>query len=256
MSAASSWVLPLLLALSASVGLAQSPSATPVRPPVSNVRFWNMLPRTPGAPVTAGELELLAGANQRVSTGLPANHFAIYTPLPPGSYNFLVQSVADPKGPPLRLTVPLKADTYGTVLVSEREGRPQVEWIDDTIDPKLADKTPTRLTVRQFIAGASVTVVADARNRTPPLGVGETVTLNDLPGKAMMLKVEAFVNGKRQVWSSFADFSTARRMTLLVISDPYGRFRPVIAVDGQPSGPAEPEKPEAASPASTPAASR
>ena len=211
---------------------AQSP-ATPTKPKVAYVRFWNMLP----AKAKGNALELFEADNKMLTVAGPGNCFADYLPVVPGSYTFSVcrpESVATPLK---RLPINLPADTFITIVVSEKDGQPVVEGLNDTIDPKAAGDAG-RLVVRQYLAGSQATVSVGTAPATALLSYGAVTVLDNLPAAQVNVNVRATSpNGTAQNWTVPADFTTDHHGTLLILTDAYGQFRPRFAVDGHAAGP-------------------
>ena len=218
-----------LLFLPALAAQAQQPSPSPSpRPAQAYVRFWNMLPGKDAPP-----LQLLSGENKLLTTAVGANYAAGYTPITPGTYTFEVRRAGDAANPLKKQPVILRGDTYITYLVSQKNGQPAVELIDDTLDPKNADG-PSRLVIRQFIPGAQVTIMTKDGNTSQAIGYGESTSLESLPNRAGVMTLKATGLGPEpSTWNIEPDFTTARHATVLVVADPYGRFRPRLTYDGQ-----------------------
>ena len=179
-------------------------------------------------------MEVLTNDDKPLTTIQPYNYTASYYPLPPGAYNFIIRRPGDVTNPLKRQPVLLRPDTYVTFMVSEKSGKPAVDLLDDTIDPKLVHGL-SRLTIRQFMPGARVVVAAAGGAATPELGYGEVATLDNLPNVDTVLNMRATTGTGPQPkqWNADADFTNARHATVLVVPDPYGRFRPRVSYDGQ-----------------------
>ena len=209
-------------------GHAQSMATPPpssTKPKQAFVRFWNMLPGK-----TSDVLELLAAEGKPVTTALPLNYYAGYSPLPPGPYTFIIRRPADAATPLARVPVNLPADSYVTILASVKGGRTVAETINDTIDPK--EGGVGRLVVRQYVADAHVTA-SIGTTVTPVLNYGDAATLEKLPATQAVVNVQAtLASGPPKSWSIPVDYSSIHHATLLIAADPYGRFRPRLSVDG------------------------
>ncbi len=233
---AAAWLAVLLLGSGGTVLRAQavvSPdpaakaSATPK--PQAYVRFWNML-IGPNAP----DLQLLLSEDRPLTVGPSANASAGYLAVDPGTYTFTVRRPNDPNGVIKRLPVALRADVYITLLAAAgKDGKPDVQIINDTTDPK-ADDSAGKLVVRQFFPSASVTVGVNAPPAGNPLAFGESTTLEGLPLRGTIVNMRASGLGPApKNWNVEADFATGgHHATMLILPDPYGRFRPRLMFDG------------------------
>ena len=220
-----------LLFLAALTVRAQQPSPSPSpRPAQAYVRFWNMLPNK-----DAPSLQLFSGENKLLTTAVGSNYAASYNPIAPGTYTFEIRKAGDTANPLKKQPVILRGDTYITYLVSQKNGQTAVELIDDTLDPKNTDG-PSRLVVRQFIPGAQVTVTTRDGNTSQAVGYGESTALEVMPNRVSVMTLKATGLGPEpSTWNIETDFTTARHATVLVVADPYGRFRPRLTYDGQAS---------------------
>ena len=208
-----------------------SPSPTP-KPPRAYVRFWNMLPSQP--PVT---LELLY-TNRSISTAASCNFYAGYFPVLPGAFEFTVRRANDQNGSIKRVSVNLKANDFVTILVSNKDGQPNVELVNDTVDPKAPN--PNRLVLRQLFPNAKVTAFLGTTPASGALGYGETIALDNLAAAQSNLTVQAVIPGQGvKSWSMPLDLTQAHHSTLLIFPDPYGRFRPRLAADAQAAAESE-----------------
>ncbi len=225
--------LTCLLWLSLGVGTlsAQVPSPTPTpspstKPKLAYIRFWNMLPSQPPT-----VLEILSG-DKPLMTAAVCNFYAGYTSVAPGAFTLTIRRAGDQNGAIKRLPVNLLGDMYVTVLVSSKDGQPNVDYINDTIDPKSPDVR--RLVLRQLFPNAKVTTTLGPASSSAALGYGETAVMDNLPAAQSSVTVQAVIPGQApKSWSMPIDFTQAAHNTLLIFPDPYGRFRPRLATDGQ-----------------------
>ena len=175
-------------------------------------------------------LELLSG-DTPLTTAAACNYYATYFTVPPGAYTFTVRRINDKTGAIKRLPVNLTADTYITLLAYTKNGQPDVEMTNDTIDPKAPPSG--QLSVRQLCPNAKVTVFLGNAPASAPLGYGETFTIPNLPMGMNALSIQAAIPGQSiRPWSTQMDLSQDHHNTLLIFSDSYGRYRPRLAVDG------------------------
>lgn len=192
--------------------------------------MWNMLPRG------SAKLQLLqdkgAAEAEAILTATPRNCSSSYLPLPQGRYAFKIAASTDPKTALKTFDVVLRPDVFVTFLAQEKEGKPEIEMLDDTYDPEKA--TMGRLIIRQQVKGATVTVTSNVSVSSRPLNYGETETIENLPLQLVFFRMKATQpNGKVENWSTEVDFRTSRRASLLLLEDPYGRFRATTSADGQ-----------------------
>lgn len=221
--------------------VAQTPVATPTPEPKERkvkqgyMRFWNMLPKE------AGDLVLIKNTGKAegepVMSAEPRNYYSDYIPVPVGRYALKAVRSEQPEVSLGDFDVLLRSDVYVTFLASIVEGKLKVEMLDDTYDPTAS---PTgQLTIRQQFLNARVIIsVAGSSIRSRELTFGETETIEGLPLKTIELKMTAVLaNGQKQAWNTDVDFRTVRRAALLIIPDAYGRFRPRLAMSGNPKAP-------------------
>ena len=202
-----------------------SPSSTP-KPKRAYVRLWNMVP---SQPPTAVELVY---SDKPITTAASCNFYAGYLPVLPGAFAFTVRRAGDKTGSIKQLLVNLKPDDFATILVSDKSGKPDAELIDDTVDPK--NPNPRRLVLRQLFPNAKVLAYLGTTPTGSALGYGETATLDSVPAGVSTLTVQAIIPGQSpKSWSMPLELSQSQRDTLLIFPDPYGRFRPRLAVDAQ-----------------------
>ena len=236
----------LLLVTSSTPLRAQTPKPSPspaVKPKLGYIRFWNMLP------LEGSTFELVQDGTpppgRVLQTASPANFSAGYIPLPPGAYTLKVCRPGEHDKPIKSFAVPVRHNSYITILTTQPPGAAiKAELLDDTPDPF---KPPVnRLTVRQFVPDIHVVATAAGTKRTEALDYGATQTLEGLPGGLVQLNTRAtLTGGATKTWNTEADFRTSHHASLLVLSDPYGRIRPRVSVDG-PSPAAEAEAAEEA----------
>ena len=101
----------------------ESPSPSPSnKPKLAYIRFWNMLP-SQSSPV----LELLS-ADKPLMTAVPCNFYAGYASVNPGAFVLSVRRAGDQNAAIKRLPVNLTPDMFVTVLVSNKDGQPSVEY--------------------------------------------------------------------------------------------------------------------------------
>jgi hypothetical protein len=193
------------------------------------LRFWNMLPKE------AGELVLLKDngtpEGEPILSAAPANYYASYITVPVGRHTLKLVRREAPTGVIQTVDVTLRGNDSFTILASAFERRLKLETLDDTYDPTVA--IAGRLIIRHYFPDARVTVGIGSQTRSRELAAGETETIEGLPLQSFELKMSATLpGGKTENWSSEVNFQTTRHATLLVVPDPYGRFRPRLALDG------------------------
>lgn len=215
-------------AVPASPATPATPAATP-KPKFGYIRFWNMLPKTYGA------LALVPGGSapgaEPMALAAPSNFWDSYTEVPPQRYNLAVSFDKDRTIPLQQFDVLLRKDVYITLLATEVDGKPKVEMVDDTYDP--ATTVAGKLTVRHFFPDAEVTVKVSTGGATTPMKWNEVQVVDGLPLQPSLLNMEAkMANGKVHQWSAELNPAITRRATLMLVPDPYGRFRPRLNPDG------------------------
>jgi hypothetical protein len=227
----------LSLILSAAPLRAQEPAApSPAaaagaakKPKEGYVRFWNMLSKQ------TGEFSLVqeTGADAAsLLSAAPNNYYASYVPFKPGRYALKVIRSADPKTSIKTFDLILRSDVYVTFYAHMADGVLAVEMLDDTYDRAKTDAGS--LTIRQLYPGVKVTVRTSVNSASRPLEFGQVDKLDGLPLKPVFLQMEAALPGGRvRKWATEVNFSGCRHASLLLVQDPYGRFRPRISPDGQ-----------------------
>ena len=248
-------LLPSLLWIACWAGpvQAQTPAGATPAPRESKakhgyLRFWNMLPKE------SGELSLLKDngtpEGESLLSAAPANFYASYIHLPVGRYSLKLVRRDVPTAIIQTLDLTLRGDDCMTVLATAPDRRLKVEMVDDYYDP--ASALTGRLTIRHYFPGARINVSAGSQSRSHDLSSGETEILEGLPLQSVTVKTNAtLASGKTESWSTEVNFQTLRHATLLVVPDPYGRFRPRVTVDGMatPAPPAAAATPAPATPA-------
>jgi hypothetical protein len=209
-----------ILAGPAAFGQTQSTPA----PKAGYIRFWDMLP------AATGNFQLRkAGKPGDVLATASAYRYSSYVELPIGQYQLsVVRSGTDT--PLKNITVDIKADTYFTVILAPRGSGLNVEFLDDTIDPKITSGT---LTIRNYFPGTSVSVISGNQILTPGLSYGASYAARGLAVSRTPVTIQTKLpNGTSAQLTVDLDFSASKSLTLLVIPDSYGRFRPRIVADG------------------------
>ncbi len=233
------WLLPSLL-LTTTPLFAQAPVATPTPDPKSKkpktgfIRFWNMCAKEQGDLVLVREAGTPEGEPMLYAD--PGNFYASYVAIPPARYSLKAVRRDEPNTTLQTFDVVLRGDVYVTFLAHMADGKIKVEMVDDTYDPSTA--VAGRLTVRQHFPGGRVVVAATSQIKSRSLSEGETEVLDGLPLTSLELNMSAtLADGKTQTWSTEVNFRSFRHASLLIIPDPYGRFRPRVTVDGNPIKP-------------------
>lgn len=260
-------VLTLLLLAGGWTGFAQTspspePSATP-KPKRAYLRFWNLLPKT-----STDTFDLVPAADPKgkaFRTAPPFNVGATYEEVVPGRYVLNLYRGSDHDKPPLKTFDTTLADKdYVSIIVhpgADPAAPPEAELTVDSLPPD--QPADNRLTVRQCLPGASVTVAVARAPATGPMGFGAVQTFKDLPkGLVPVAMSIATGSGRPTRLTTEADFSYGHRVTILVMQDFYGRLRPRAIPDGPSNLPEETPAPSVAatpkpatSPSPTPAAS-
>ncbi len=191
------------------------------------VRFWNMLPAGNGK-FDLRKVGDAAGTNLFSGTSY---RYASYTGLAVGRYRLVVYKSGDQATPLKSFDVDLKPDSYFTVLMSPQAGAMNIELLQDTIDPKATTAT---LTVRNYFPGLTVAVSSGDKPIVDTLAYGQSYKAEGLPVAVMPLTLRTKLpNGTPAESGAEVDFRVSKRATLLIIPDPYGRFRPRVTIDGK-----------------------
>lgn len=230
----SSRCLLLSLCAVAVAAHAQPPMATPTpapKPKEGYIRLWNMLPKEAGE--VAVQVDTGSGEPQIIAAGPPGNFSAGYVPVKPGRYPIKIVRMDDPKTPLKSVDLVMRADVYVTFLAQAKDGALSIEMLDDTV--ARSPETPGKLTIRHFLPGAKVTISRKGTAPIGPLGDGAVQVVDNLPARAEVFKLKAVLpDGNTREWTTEVDFKTCRHVSMLLALDPYGRFRPRTAPDGQP----------------------
>ena len=214
---ASSVFLYLIVFASA---FAQKPAATPIP---GYIRFWNMLPPTGGAfdlrKVGASPTE------PAISSNATAYVYSSYSELPKGGYRLGVYESGDQTSPLKVFALTVTPNSFFTILV----GPSTMDLINDTVDPKATSDT---ITVRNYFPGSTVDICSGAKTVATALAYGQSFVLKDLVAKDNVALRSRLPTGKAAEFKVNPDFRTSRHATILVIPDSYGRFRPMVTMDG------------------------
>jgi hypothetical protein len=158
--------------------------------------------------------------------------FTEYTPLAAGPGAVALINPAKPDAKPHTLPFTLAADSFTTLIVREDAGGPAVEIINDTLAG--GDDADAELTVRNFTSGLSeihlhAGKAIDAHLRAP----NAFLHVRGLEREVLPLETTARATaGKESKWTNEIDFRSARKATLLIFADAYGRIRPRVVIDG------------------------
>lgn len=204
-------------------------------------------------PKAGSNFDLVATNNPSVplATATGMNLLSTYNDLPPARYTLQVFPAGDRQTPLKNLDAPLRDGSYVTILVHEASGTAAspnpgtsasptpaaqnsslvVELVDDTPDPAKPDN---QLTVRQYCPGARVIVSTATKQMTDTLNYGASQTLTGLPSSTVPLVARAATRIGARTFNAEADFTGTYRTTLLLMDDPYGRFKPRLVQDGPP----------------------
>ena len=196
---------------------------------VGYIRFWNMLPPANGT----FDLRRSGGnpSEANLYTKVPAYRYSSYRELVPGTYNVAVYRTTDANTALKTFTVNLKPNSFFTILVSPEGGAVNVQLFDDTIDPKVAS---AMLTVRNYFPGLTVDVSSATQSIVSSLPYGKSFVAGNFPFKKIPLTLRTRLpNGTPTESEAEVDFLESKRCTLLIIPDPYGRFRPRVTIDGR-----------------------
>jgi hypothetical protein len=225
------------LAVSASLFAQDVPPPTPApkekKPKEGFIRFWNLLPKDKG--------NLLLSKNDGTPEGqillsaIPLNNYSGYNSFPIGRYALKVSHAADPATAIQTFDLILRENVFVTILSSFNNGKVKAELFDDTYDPSAI--TSGRLVIYHQFSGLRV-VVAGGRQTSRPIDAGESETIEGFTlGPVEFQMVGSHLNGKLENWSTEIDFSKFPHASLVVVPDPYGRFRPRVSIDGKsPTG--------------------
>jgi hypothetical protein len=164
--------------------------------------------------------------------------FTAYTVCPSEAATVTILGGDSAGGKSEPIPVRLAPGSFTTFLLREKDGTPLLEVLDDARVG--ADGAGAELTVRNFDRRlVEIRVQAgdhlSARMRAPEC----LLNVRGLERQVYQLDTIARDDsGKESRWSTEVDFKTSRKATLLIYSDPYGRVRPRVVLDGQPA-PAE-----------------
>jgi hypothetical protein len=198
-------------------------SPTPA-PKVGYIRFWNMLPASGGS----FQLRKATKTGEVLATGSPYR-YSSYIELPIGQYQLsIVKSGGD--APLKNLVVDLKPDTYFTVILAPQGTGSKVEFLNDTVDPKTTSGT---ITIRNYFPGTAISVASGSQTLASGLNYGSSYAAVGLAGSKITVTIQAKLpNGTPAQSMVDLDFTASKHVTLLVIPDSYGRFRPRVVADG------------------------
>ncbi|MGH7938976.1 MAG: hypothetical protein ACREFG_10750 [Chthoniobacterales bacterium] len=161
----------------------------------------------------------------------PSGRYNNYLEFRPGAYHLAVSKSGEPEKPLKLINLNLLANGYLTVLACPTPQGPNVEVINDTSDPKAISGT---LTVRNYFLGVTADVFNGASKIVSALAYGQSAIVPNLPLERLSLTIHTLLpKNVRAESGAEADFKLAKRATLLIIPDAYGRFRPRVALDGR-----------------------
>lgn len=161
--------------------------------------------------------------------------FTDYANIPAGAATLLLTLPGSESDKDASIPVTLLPDSFTTILVHDRDGKPEVEILNDA--PASVDEKNAEFTVRNFAFDlAEIRVQAgdtlNARLRAPSC----YLNAHGFPREKLQIDTTTKSNaGKESHWATEIDFSTSRKATLLIFVDPYGRVRPRVVFDGQPA---------------------
>jgi hypothetical protein len=161
----------------------------------------------------------------------PANSVcAGYIPFSPGNHRLRIQS--DPTDTELPFILRIASGHFVTLLASFPNGTLHLQLLNDTPSPNPA--LSASLTVRHFIPNTSISVFCPPLPQIRGLSFRTDRTLTGLPRGLTPLRLKANRPGQAETeWSLQADFTHCPTQTLLLVLDPYGRFRPRLVPSGQ-----------------------
>jgi hypothetical protein len=176
------------------------------------------------------------GANMDLGEFAPESHFGDYIPGVAGDCTMEARLSGETGAPLATFATRLPANASATLVLRETEsGTLTFELLDDT---PTGDDASGELFVRNFVP-ALKTLQLDAG---PDLHLRLTTSscflhLRGLPRTSLQLETSGEDRTGAQIhWSNEVDFSQARRATLLIVTDPYGRIRPKIIIDASSPG--------------------
>ncbi|MGI9086676.1 MAG: hypothetical protein ACR2HH_02880 [Chthoniobacterales bacterium] len=211
------------LAISSAVTLfgASVSGAPPAPTPIPNgyVRLWNMLPATSGT-FNLGRLEKPA---EPLIANATAFTYSSYQGFPLGHYRLAIFRTGNQQTPLKTFDLDLRANQFFTVLISPQG----IELVNDTSNPKA---TSGSLMVRNYFPGTPVSITM-GNQPAVLLAYGQSLPLTGQFVGKLMLDAK-LPNGKQAQAQIEVDLKTTQRTTLLIIPDPYGRFRPRVSADG------------------------
>lgn len=117
-----------------------------------------------------------------------------------------------------------------TLLISETGGKVGIEIVNDNPPPD-AEKTAD-LSVRNFIPSLTSLQVSVGDDVRVTLSSAQSfLQVRGLRREALEVDTSGTQAGKSIRWTNEVDFSQARKATVLIYPDPYGRIRPRVVVD-------------------------
>jgi hypothetical protein len=179
------------------------------------------LAKPPTSPDTSSEPALLSATGYQYSS---------YREFPVAVYKLAIFKQGDRKNPLRLVNLDLKPDTFYTVLISPQGGKFSVEVIDDTIKPKATSGT---LVIRNYFSGLSVDADSSVGKIVSGLPYGQIFASEGFPLQKIPVTLRTKLPNGTPIQSvTELDFTVSKHATLVVIPDPYGRFRPRMSIDG------------------------
>lgn len=165
-----------------------------------------------------------------------------YRDVPAGKYSVLIVSEKLPESPLATVNADLRSKEFYTLLIQSHSGRPHITLIDDTLTskrPKATSGTPTdpeytrAMTVFHFAPEYRIELQVEAIPIDHNLPFGREFSLANLPKKDLNLKVLAQKGDEPPVVSEVeVELATHESVSVLLITDVYGRFAPRAILNG------------------------
>jgi hypothetical protein len=160
--------------------------------------------------------------------------FGSYAPIP--AEDLQIEIFEDtPTGAKLKsIPLHLAAADKATLLLSETDGKIGAEIVNDTPSP--GTEATAELAVRNFVPSLTSLQVSVGDDVHVSLNTPQSfLQVRGLRREALEVDTAGTQAGKPIKWTNEVDFSQTRKATVLIYPDPYGRIRPRVITDNNPS---------------------
>jgi hypothetical protein len=179
-----------------------------------------------------GQLQLLVGrATPFTTTG--------YTELPAANTTLrLVRKTGDKTSDLAKVSAPLKAGSFYTVIVQKQGGRHTLALVDDTPKPPekkkdSAETPPKQVVFHNFLADSPTEISSTNPPFKQEIHFGKSATVSDLPARVFNVTMPVKTGDKVDTTSIEIDLRTYDSLSFLIVKDLYGRTAALVFPNGK-----------------------